>query len=130
MYALDTNAVIHALKEHGRVRQRLAAKRPSDLCVRAVTLYELRFGTLKAKRSPQRQSDLDLLLSLLTVLPFDSNAADRAARIRPDLEEKGSGIGPRDTLIAGSVLAHGAILFTHNVDEFSTVPGLEIEDWF
>jgi tRNA(fMet)-specific endonuclease VapC len=35
-----------------------------------------------------------------------------------------------DTLIAGTALANGAILVTHNTSEFSRVADLRLEDWF
>jgi tRNA(fMet)-specific endonuclease VapC len=38
-------------------------------------------------------------------------------------------IGPNDLMIASIALAHGPILVTHNVREFSRVPGLVVEDW-
>jgi tRNA(fMet)-specific endonuclease VapC len=70
------------------------------------------------------------LLEVLPVLPFDWNAARYAARIRFELEKSGESIGPLDTLIAGTVLANGATLVTHNIKKFSRVPGLRVEDWF
>jgi tRNA(fMet)-specific endonuclease VapC len=38
-------------------------------------------------------------------------------------------IGPFDTLIAAQALRLGAVLVTHNTEEFSRVPGLRCEDW-
>lgn len=38
-------------------------------------------------------------------------------------------IGANDLLIASITLANDLILVTHNVSEFSRVPGLKIEDW-
>jgi len=51
------------------------------------------------------------------------------AEIRKDLEFAGTLIGANDLLIAATVLHENAILITHNVDEFSRVNGLKIEDW-
>jgi len=132
MYALDTNTVIFGLKGKGNVRQRLAATPLSELAVPAVVVYELEFGTLGSANPTQRRRDLRLLLSSMdmNILPFDRKAAEQAARVRHELEKAGKKIGPLDTLIAGTVLAHGAILVTNNVGEFSRVAGLEIEDWF
>jgi tRNA(fMet)-specific endonuclease VapC len=40
------------------------------------------------------------------------------------------GLGPIDTLIAGTALAHSATLVTHNTKGFSRVRGLRLLDWF
>jgi tRNA(fMet)-specific endonuclease VapC len=130
VYALDTNALIHALKGMGRVGKRIAQMHPSDLAVPAIVVYELEAGTLRSRNPKDRRRELDRLISILTVLPFDRRAADHAARLRFELEKKGRQIGPLDTLIAGTVLASGATLVTHNAQEFSRVPGLRVEDWF
>lgn len=130
MFALDTNALIHALKGTGRVRQRIEKIHPSDLGVPAVVAYELEVGTLGSREPAARRRDLHRLLSVLTVLPFDGKAADRAARVHFDLQKSGARIGPLDTLIAGTVLAYGATLISHNAREFSRVPGLQVEDWY
>jgi tRNA(fMet)-specific endonuclease VapC len=129
VFALDANALIHALKGIGRVRQTIEGKRPSDLAVPAVVAYELEVGTLRSGNPAARRRELNRLLTVLAVLPFDRPAADRAARVRFDLEKTGATIGPLDTLIAGTVLAHGATLVTHNTAEFSRIPGLQLEDW-
>lgn len=129
MFALDANAIIHALKGKGQIRDRIQETHPRDLAVPAVVTYEIEFGTLRSRNSERRRRELDRLFSVLTILPFDRRAADRAARLRFDLEAVGTMIGPLDTLIAGTVLAHGATLITHNTEEFSRVPGLQIENW-
>jgi tRNA(fMet)-specific endonuclease VapC len=130
VFALDANALIHALKGKGGVRERIENLHPSDLGIPSVIAYEVEVGTLRSSHPLQRRRDLDKLLSALTILPFDHRSADRAARLRFDLEKKGVKIGPLDTLIAGTVLAHAAILITHNTREFSRIPGLQVEDWF
>jgi tRNA(fMet)-specific endonuclease VapC len=130
VFALDANALIHALKGKGQVRQTIEGTRPSDLAVPAVVAYELEVGTLRSRNPEQRRQELNRLLSVLTVLPLDLRAAERAASVRFDLERIGANIGPLDTLIAGTALAHGATLVTHNTEEFSRIPGLLLEDWY
>ena len=46
------------------------------------------------------------------------------------MARKGDAIGPVDTLIAGSALAHHATLVTRNVREFARVPGLDVVNWY
>jgi tRNA(fMet)-specific endonuclease VapC len=45
------------------------------------------------------------------------------------LRVKGQAIGPFDVLLAGHALAFGAVMVRPNIDEFSRVPILAIEDW-
>ena len=69
------------------------------------------------------------LLRPMQLLPFDSECAAHAARIRVDLEAVGTPIGPHDTLIAATALRHQATLVTRNVREFSRVAGLQWLNW-
>ena len=58
------------------------------------------------------------------MLPFDSECAAEAARIRAELEAAGTPIGPHDTLIAATAMRYQGTLVTRNVREFSRVVGL------
>jgi predicted nucleic acid-binding protein len=49
--------------------------------------------------------------------------------IRHDLEARGQGIGPLDTLIAAQARRLGATVVTRNLREFQRVPGLLVENW-
>jgi tRNA(fMet)-specific endonuclease VapC len=60
---------------------------------------------------------------------LDEAAAKIAADITRNLSGQGIKIGPMDTLIAGTTLAHKATLVTNNTGEFSRVRGLTLEDW-
>lgn len=128
--ALDSNALIHALKGRGRVRERLAETEPGRISIPAVVAYEVEYGTLRSGNPAVRRRELQRLLSVVEVLPFDIGAAERAAKIRWELEKRGEAIGPSDLMIAGTAMAFGCVLVTHNVAEFSRVPGLVLEDWF
>ena len=118
------------MKGMGNVAARLARASPADIAIPAVVVYELELGTLRASDPQRRKRDLERLIGVVEILPFDDRAAGRAARLRFDLEKAGMAIGPLDVLIAGTALAHGAKLITHNTREFERVPGLEVEDWF
>jgi tRNA(fMet)-specific endonuclease VapC len=130
MFALDTNTLIYFFKGLGRVKDRLLAVAPSDVAIPSVVLYELEVGISQAGQSSKRRSQLDMLLAVVNVLPLDLNAAKRAAELNSVLRKAGMPIGPMDTLIAGTALAYGATLVTHNTDEFRRVRSLTLEDWF
>jgi tRNA(fMet)-specific endonuclease VapC len=131
MLILDSNTISYYFRGDPQVVPRLQALRPADLGVPAIVEYELRYGLL---RLPQvaalpRLAALAQLLQPMQLLPFDSECAAHAARIRAELEAKGAPIGPHDTLIAATTLRYQATLVTRNVREFSRVQGLQWLDW-
>lgn len=130
MFALDTNTVIHALKGKGAVLDAMRGRRPAELAIPAIVAYELEVGSMRSSHPKARRRDLQILLAAVRLLPFDGLAAERAAAIRIDLERIGKVIGPMDVLIAGTALAHGATLVTHNTAEFSRIEGLRVVDWY
>ena len=130
MLALDTNALIHFFKGMGRVKERLLATPPAEVAIPSVVLYELEIGIAQSRQASKRRTQLDELVSVVTVLSFDASSAKRAAEVDTVLRRKGMPIGPLDTLIAGTALAHQATLVTHNTGEFQRVAGLKLVDWF
>ncbi len=130
MFALDTNTVIHFFKNKGRVLENLRRTPPQEVAIPAPVLYELETGIARHSRPKERRAAVRRLLEAGRLLPFDENCAIAAAEIRSKLERNGEPIGPIDTLIAGTALAYSATLVTHNVREFSRIPGLRLADWF
>jgi tRNA(fMet)-specific endonuclease VapC len=65
----------------------------------------------------------------LDIAPFDDAAARAYGPLRAELERQGRPIGALDTLIAAHALSLDATLVTHNLGEFTRVPGLRVEDW-
>jgi tRNA(fMet)-specific endonuclease VapC len=130
MFALDTNTLIYFFKGLGGVKDKLLALSPADVAVPSVVLFELEVGIAQSNRPSKRRGQLDTLLAVVTVLPFDSEAAKRAADVCSLLAKSGSAIGPMDTLIAGTALANGATLVTRKVREFRRVSGLRLADWY
>lgn len=130
MFALDTNTLIYFFKGIGRVGEHLRRTSPSEVAVPSVVLYELEVGVALSAQGQSRRRALEALLQVARVLPFDEAAARAAAAVRRTLEQAGSPIGPLDTLIAGTAIAHSGVLVTHNAREFGRVRGLKMVDWF
>ena len=129
-YLLDTNTVIYFFKGMGCVSENLLARAPSEIGVSSVTLYELGIGLAKSRRQRQRQQQLGEFVDAITVIPFDVGEAQAAAALRAELEQRGQPIGPLDTLLAGTALAHRLTFVTHNTREFARVKSLRVVDWF
>jgi tRNA(fMet)-specific endonuclease VapC len=80
--------------------------------------------------SSRHKSNTKLIEALnFTTVELDRQDARVASEVRAYLEGQGRPIGTYDNLIAGQALARNLVLVTHNVREFSRVPGLQIEDW-
>ena len=131
MLMLDSNTISYYFRGDPQVVPRLQALSPAQAGVAAIVEYELRYGLLRLPMevATVRLTALSALLRPMQVLPFDSECAAHAARIRADLEAVGAPIGPHDTLIAATALRHQATLVTRNVREFSRVAGLQVMNW-
>jgi len=130
LYFLDTNAA----SEFGRRRNRglveLMHRHRPQLRLSSIVLSELEYGAYKQGNEPVfRKRLLRLREHIPLVESFDEHAARWAGKVRAYLDSLGQRIGPLDSLIAGHALAHDAVVVTHNVREFSRVPGLRGVDW-
>ena len=101
----------------------------TDIAICSIVVGELRFGAEKSANPSKHHSEVDAFATQLISLPFDDLAARIYGRIRHTLGSAGQSIGPNDTQIAAIALVHNLILVTHNISEFSRVPGLGLEDW-
>ena len=130
MYVIDTNTLIYFFKGRESVSRKLLSIPPKEIGIPSVVVYELEVGIAKSKAPRKRLKQLEEMMSIITVLPFTVKEARSSAMIRAQLERKGLPIGPIDLLIAGTALAHQAILVTHNVKEFTRIEKLQVEDWY
>ncbi|MEW6688547.1 MAG: type II toxin-antitoxin system VapC family toxin [Pseudomonadota bacterium] len=130
MYVLDTNVVLDYLRERGKVAANLLAVPPGQIALPAVAAYEIWVGVLGSQNPTRRRAQYEEFLSMVPVLDFDAQIAEKAAELRHAMERKGEAIGPLDTLIAGTALARNASLVTRNVREFGRVPRLDVVNWY
>ena len=128
IYLPDTNTISAYMRggPQGLVARMQGAF--GDLRLSVVVLAEREFGVTKGT-SAQARLLVAKLAELLPVEPFTREDATHYAAIRHDLESRGQGIGPLDTLIAAQARRLGATLVTRNVREFLRVPGLAVENW-
>ena len=129
-YMLDANICICAIKNKPtEVIRNFLRHDPEDMCISSITYGELMHGVEKSQAVEKNQIAMSLFLSPITILDFDSYAAEEYGKIRADLEKKGTPIGPLDMLIAGHAKAENLIVVTNNTREFCRVEGLALEDW-
>ena len=126
MILLDTNVFIRLLKGDSAVGDWLKRIPRIELGVPAIVVYELEYGSLKARFSARRRNILRYGMEQIEHVPFDTPAALETAKIRFQLEREGRVIGPLDLLIAGTAVSRRASLATNNSKEFSRINGLHL----
>jgi tRNA(fMet)-specific endonuclease VapC len=128
IYLPDTNAISAYMR--GDNPKLVDKMRDSfgELCLSVIVLAEREFGVTKGSNANARIR-LAELAQTIPVEPFTRDDCTHYAAIRHDLEARGEGIGPMDTLIAAQALRLGATVVTRNVREFERVSGLKVENW-
>lgn len=128
-YLLDTNIVSDLVRNpHGRITQRIRKVGEAQVCTSIIVAAELHYGSAK-KGSPRLAAQLDAVLGVLEILPFDAPADRTYGALRARLEQSGKLIGANDLLIAAQAIALGHVLVTDNEREFARVDGLRYENW-
>lgn len=126
---LDTDTVIALLRGNPPLERKVRSHRAGSLGISMITVYELQVGVEKSNDPVKNARLLRDALAPFVLLPFDEAASAASAKVRAHLEQKGKGIGPYDTLIAGHALSRNSGLVTANTREFKRVPGLKQENW-
>lgn len=130
MYLLDTNICIYFLKNtYPPLTEKLLSHSPSELAISSVTVFELEYDAAKSKWGERTRQKLAMFLAPFNIISFDADDAVIAGRLRADLTKQGLPIGPYDIQIAGQAVSGNMIMVTHNIGEFSRVPGITLEDW-
>lgn len=130
LYLLDTDISVYLLnRRFPQITERLAKLPVGQVGTTAITAAELRFGALHSGRPQQNLARVETFLAPLLQVPFDENAAIHFSQIKQLLTSQGRLIETMDMLIASCVLTAGGVLVTNNVDEFSRIPSLEIDNW-
>ena len=86
MYLLDTDACSYLMKRtHPRLIERVSTFKRGELKVSVITQYELEYGVHRSGRAREFDLVVAAFLNNVEVLPFDTDAALRAAQARADL---------------------------------------------
>ena len=133
-YLLDTNILSDLVRNpQGKVARHVRAVGEKHVCTSIIVAAELRYAADKKraakKGSPRLSSQLDAVLGVLEILPFETPADASYGLLRTRLEQAGTPIGANDLLIAAQALALGYVIVTDNEREFSRVKGLRLQNW-
>lgn len=108
------------------IASRIAACRPLQALLSAMTAYELRCKLLDAKASPKHVARLQAIVRDFPVEHFDLPAAHAAADVRYQLGSQP--LGAFDMMLAGHARRLGYTVVSADTG-FARVPGLRVENW-
>lgn len=128
-FLLDTNVLSDLIRyPKGVAARNIAETGEAAVCTSIIVACELRYGAVK-KNSTVLTDRIEALLESIEVMPFEQAADRHYAAIRSQLTREGRLIGPNDLLIAAHARSLDLTLVTANIEEFSRVPGLHVENW-
>jgi len=128
-YMLDTDMCSYVMKRNNMVVKRLERLAVDDVCISVISKAELLFGIELSPRREQDGNALRAFLQYAEVVDFSDRAAIFYAKVRADLQKRGTMIGANDLLIAAHALSLGLTLVTNNTREFRRVRDLVVENW-
>lgn len=124
MILLDTSAVILLLR--GESPKAVILRETVGLS--SVVEMELWLGVFHGGGKKERRR-VESFLESVRIFEFDSQAAERTARVIADLWFSGKPIGDFDSQIAGHALSLEMPLLSDNAKHFNRVDGLDLVSW-
>ncbi|MCL2054454.1 MAG: PIN domain-containing protein [Oscillospiraceae bacterium] len=133
IYALDTNIIIHYLRDEPRVCQEIysAISQGDKLIIPNVVNYEIKRG-FEVQSAPRKEKEYRILTEqggFCDIIEMDANAWERAERVFAELYHKHLTVGEMDILIGAFCLENNCTLVTNNIKDFKDIDGLEMVDW-
>jgi predicted nucleic acid-binding protein len=129
---IDSSVLIAA--ERGTLDLTHLLERQADepVAIAAVTASELLHGVHRQKPGVRRariETEIEALLGLLPVVPFDLAAARVHAMLSAGLRARGQAVGAHDLLIAATGVMLGYRIATRDRRSFPRIKGLDVVYW-
>ena len=125
-FLLDTNIVIALFAEDPTVETQLS--RAVSVCVPAIVLGELYYGSYKSARFQENLVRLNQFAAQSAVLSCDADTARHYGRIKDELRRKGKPAPENDIWIAALSIQYDMTLVTRDA-HFGEMSELTVESW-
>lgn len=127
-FLLDTDTCVFWLRGNVPVRERLAANL-EVVGISVISLAELRYGANCSARPQANHQAIDDFISGIPILGVDQEIVQTFADIKAQLRKEGTLLEDWDLMIAATARTHQLTLITNNVDHFSRIPALRLDNW-
>lgn len=129
-YMLDTDICSYVIRERPlEVLKRFEELEMGQLFISVITYAELIYGVEHSTSKKINRKIIDNFVQHLSIVVWDSEAAEHYGKIRAYLRAKGNIIGSMDMMIAAHARSQKMILVTNNDKHFKRVPKLQVENW-
>lgn len=132
-YVLDTTAFSAFMRKDEALLGILMGHQPSDIVTVPPVVAEIQYGIKRLQNASKKvlllKAERDRLLSVITVLPWLSEASKKFGEIKANLERKGNMIDDFDIAIAAIAISHKCGVLTANLRHFERIRGLESKGW-
>ena len=130
LYMLDTDICSYVMKRSSKaLLEKLGTVPVADVCMSVVTKAELLFGVQMSPNPARDRQALDGLLTYVETLELPEESAEHYAGSRTEMKKRGEMNGANDLFIAAHARSLKLTLITNNIQEFSRVDGLALENW-
>jgi len=127
-FLVDTNIASDYIRGRGTLVSRFM-QYGGRLFFSTISLSELYTWAYKQESPEKLLQSIGEFKSIVSLIPFDEQAAEILGRIRGEQMRRGVSFSPIDLQIAVTAIANDLTLITHNTKDFQNIPGLRIDDW-
>ncbi|MBI5046162.1 type II toxin-antitoxin system VapC family toxin [Candidatus Micrarchaeota archaeon] len=132
MIVLDTTVIIHFLKNNKSAVEKLASLNRESIKTTRLNVFEVLVG-IYLKEAEGRRNEIDIFnefLESVEILELDEKSSHVAARLKAELDKKGTTVHSNDVLIAAIALANGENkIVTQNAKDFAKISGILVENY-
>lgn len=132
-YVLDTTAFSSAMRRDSALLTLIKGHRPNDIVTVPPVIAEIHYGIKRLKQASKKvlllKAERDRLLSVIKILPWQSEASKKYGEIKADLEHRGKIIDDFDIAIAAIAMSHKCGVLTANLRHFERIKDLETISW-
>ena len=124
-YLIDTNTVSYIVSGRSQAARRKLDQNLDESAISTVTEGELRFGLAKNPHALKLRKAIENFLDVISVLPWDSAAAQSYGLMRARMTAKGKSLSALDMMIAAHAVSLNAALITSD-KAFNHAKGLTV----
>jgi tRNA(fMet)-specific endonuclease VapC len=128
-YLLDTDTCIYFLNQEKTIIEKMNIIPIDDMTISIITIAELQFGAFNSHKIVKNLERIKYLRSIIKTINLNTEITEEYAKIKSSLRKSGTPIDDFDILIGATAIVNNLILITNNIQHFSRIENITIENW-